>query len=230
MTVDSTTQVSVAPPTARRVHYGLAALVGGAVLLAAARVLATPGGSPADRIHQMSHHDVQVTVSSLLAIAGFAALMTGLLTVASRVRRRGAALATAGGALAVAGGVGFAVLSAVDLSTLAGTHAGPRVAMESYLSALDRSPGILVVTAFAMVGYLFGPFLVALAARRAGFAPPWLPWAILAVLILQPVAAGAGGPSLTRYVDSVFQVALIALAWVLARGTLSHAEDDYPER
>ncbi|HWC24285.1 MAG TPA: hypothetical protein VG502_18470 [Flexivirga sp.] len=202
-----------------RERIGLVTLVTGAALLAVARLLADPGGSPADRIEQMTHHDVQVTVSALCAVTGFAALMAGLLTVASAVRGRGAILAAVGSGLVIAGGVGFAVLSAVDFSTLAATHAGPRSAMVSYLGALDSSPGILIVTGLAMVGYMFGPFVVTLAGRRAGFVPRWLPWATLAVLILQPVAEGAGGPSLTRYVDSVFQLALVAICWVLARCT-----------
>lgn len=220
MAVDSTSKTIPGSSTVDpRARAGLLSLVAGAGLVAVSRLLATPGGSPAERIEQMTDHDVQVTVSALCAVIGFGALMAGFLTVASAVRRSGVILVTAGSALMVAGGIGFAVLSAVDFSTLATTHATPADGMESYLSALDTSPGILVVTGLAMLGYLFGPFLVTLAARRAGFAPRALPWAILAVLILQPVAAGAGGPSLARYVDSLFQLVLVGLCWVLARCT-----------
>jgi hypothetical protein len=202
-----------------RTRAGLISLVGGAALLAVGRLLTTEGGSPADRLHQMHGHDARVTTATLLAIAGFTALVPGLLTVASHVRERGAVLATVGGALVVTGGVGFAVLSSIDLSTLAATHVGSVGAMRAYLHQLDDSPGLLAVTPFAVVGYLIGPFLVTLAARRAGFAARWLPWSVLAALVLQPVAAGLGGPVVAHTVDSLFQLVLIGSLWVLARQT-----------
>jgi hypothetical protein len=210
------------PPTAtgpvtHRTRAGLAALVIGAVLLALARLLTTEGGSPADRLHQMHGSDLRVTASALLAIAGFAALVPGFLTVVAAVRGRGAVLATVGGALVVMGGIGFAVLSSIDLGTLAATHVADVGAMRSYLHRLDVSPGVLVLTPFAAVGYLIGPFLVTLAARRAGLVPRWLPWTVLASLLLQPVAAGAGGPVVAHGVDSVLQLLLISSLWVLAR-------------
>jgi hypothetical protein len=224
MTDLATTSTALDP----RARCGLGALVGGSVLLVAARALTTAGGSPAERIQQMTNHDAQVTISALCAVFGFAAFMAGLLTVASAVRDRGVILASVGAVMSVAGGIGFAVLSAVDFSTLATTHAGPAAAMESYLSALDESPGILIVTVFATIGYLIGPFVVTLAARRAGFVPRALPWAILAVLILQPVAAGAGGPSLARWIDSAFQLILVGLSWILARRTHARLLDTQP--
>jgi hypothetical protein len=67
---------------------GLYALVAGAVLLALARLLTTEGGSPADRLHQMHGHDVRVTAAGLLAVAGFASLVPGFLTVVGLVRER----------------------------------------------------------------------------------------------------------------------------------------------
>jgi hypothetical protein len=204
-------------PVAHRTRAGLVALVVGAVLLALGRLLTTEGGSPADRLHQMHGNDPRVTVSALLAIAGFAALVPGFLTVVAAVRGRGAVLATVGGALVVAGGIGFAVLSSIDLSTLAATHVDDVGAMRSYLHQLDVSPGVLGLTPFAAIGYLIGPFLVTLAARRAGLVPRWLPWTVLASLLLQPVAAGAGGPAVARVLDSALQLLLIGSLWVLAR-------------
>jgi hypothetical protein len=178
--------------------------------------MTTPGGSAAQRLHQMDGTDVRVTASALLTILGFALLTPGLLTVVATIRGRGATLATVGGGLVVLGGVGMAVLAAVDLSTLAATHVSAGAPMTSFVHQMDVSPGILVLTPLAVVGYLIGPFLVTLAARRAGVIPRWLPWATLAVLVLQPVAAGAGGPDVTRVVDAVFQVALIVLFWRLS--------------
>ena len=207
-----------------RTRVGLTALVVSAVLLALGRLMTTPGGSPAERLQQMSGTDVRVIASALLTILGFVALVLGLLTVVAQIRGRGAALATVAGGLVALGGVGMSILTAVDLSTLAATHAGPDSAMRDYLHQLDVSPGILGLTPVAVIGYLIGPFLVTLAARRAAFVPRWLPWATLGVLFLQPVAAGAGGPAVTRVVDAVFQVMLVALFWVLARCTLAHAE------
>jgi hypothetical protein len=74
-----------------------------------------------------------------------------------------------------------------------------------------------------MLGYLVGPFLVALAGSRAGFVPRWLPFAVLGCLLLQPVGLALGGPSLAQVVDSVFQLVLVGLVLVLARATLGAA-------
>ena len=218
MTAITTPPAAPARPDAgHRTTAGLVALVAGAVLIASGRLLTTPGGNTAQRLEQMSGHDLQVSASALLTILGFAALVPGLLTVAAQVRGRGALLATVGSGLVVLGGVGMSVLAAVDLTTLAATHAGPTSAMRDLLHEMDTSPGILALTPLAVIGYLVGPFLIALAARRAGLLPRWLPWATLIVLILQPVAAGSGGPGLARVVDSVFQIALVAIFVILAR-------------
>jgi hypothetical protein len=206
-------------PAAGRTRAGLASLVAGATALCVARALANKGGSPSERLDQMTGHDLQVTVASLCAIVGFAALIPGLLTVAAEVRDRGARLATIGCGLMVAGAVGFAIRAPVDIATLAATHVSSTPAMEDYLHHLDQSPGIIAVTIPAVIGYFFGPFLVVLGSRRAGFVPRWLPWAVLAVLLLQPVAAGAGGPSVARVVDTAFQLVLVGLVIVLARAT-----------
>jgi hypothetical protein len=204
-----------------RTRAGLTSLVVGAVLLALGRVLSTNGGSTADRLHQMTGNDVRVSASALLAIAGFTALVPGFLTVAASVRGRAALLGTIGSGLVVVGAVGFSVLAAIDLSTLAATKVSPAAPMREYLHQLDLSPGILVLTPFAVVGYFIGPFLVTLAARRAGFVPGWLPWLMLASLALQPVGVGLGGPGLAHVVDAICQVVLIAAVTVLARATLS---------
>jgi hypothetical protein len=200
-----------------RTRTGLVSLVAGAVLLALGRVLATNGGSPADRLNQMTAHDAQVTAGSLLAIAGFCALAPGFLALAGLVRGRGATLATIGCAFVVVGSVGFSVLAAVDLSTLAATHVHPAAPMRDYLHQLDVAPGILVLTPFAVAGYFLGPFLVSLGARRAGLLPRWLPWGVLASLILQPVGVGLGGPWLAHAVDTVCQLALVAMTVAIAR-------------
>ena len=220
-----TTPLSTAPGRRldHRTSAGLVALVGGAALLAIGRLLTTPGGSTAQRLDQMNGQDVRVTLSALLTILGFALLVPGLLTITAFVRERGALLATIGSGLVVLGAVGMSVLAAVDLTTLAATHAGPSSAMRELLHAMDTSPGILALTPFAVAGYLLGPFLITLGARRAGLLPRWLPWATLVVLILQPVAAGSGGPGLARVVDTLFQVALVAIFAVLAR-TVARAD------
>ena len=205
--------VSAHPPStsvavAHRTRAGLVALVGGAVLLAVARLFTTAGGSPADRLHQMSGSDVRVTASALLAIAGFAALVPGFLTVVAAVRGRGAVLATVGGALVVLGGIGFAVPSSIALRHLAATHVADPDPMRAYLHQLDVSPGVLALTPFAAIGYLIGPFLVTLAARRGGLVPRWLPWTVLAPLLLQllgdlallPFGDPVGAPGLPRQV------------------------------
>jgi hypothetical protein len=207
--------------TTLRTSAGLTALVGGAVALALGRVMSTPGGSTAERLTQMSGNDARVTASALLAILGFAGLVPGFLTVTGLVRRRGAAVATVGAALVVLGGIGFAVLASIDLATLAATHVDDTGAMRAYLHQLDVSPGIIAVTVPAALGYFVGPFLVTLGARRAGYVPRWLPWAVLVSLFLQPVGAGIGGPGAARVLDSVLQLGLVVTTAVLARAMLS---------
>ena len=211
--------------TDHRTAAGLVGLVAGAVLLALGRILATPGGSPGDRLHQMTGHDLQVTAAALLAIAGFTALVPGFWTVAAHVRRRGRLLATVGAGLVLAGSVGFSVLTAVDLSTLASTHVSDPGPMRAFLHQLDVSPGILALTVPAVLGYFCGPFLVTLAARRAGFVPRWLPWAVVASLVVQPLGAALGGPALARVVDTVCQLLLVTVVTVLAAATRrAHAD------
>lgn len=201
----------------------MAALVGGALALALGRIMTTDGGDPAQRLHDAAAVGSRLTVSMLLAIVGFAGLLTGLLAVVSHIRARGAVLATVGAGLTVAGCVGFAVLVSVDATTVAATHVDSPAAMQSLLHELDLSPTVLAVTPLAILGYILGPFIVCLAATRAGFAPRCLPYGVLACLLLQPLALALGGPSLARVVDAVFQLSLGALMIVLARATIAFA-------
>jgi hypothetical protein len=201
----------------------MVALVGGAVALALGRLMTTEGGSPAERLSDATGQDARLTASMLLAIVGFAALMAGLLVVAGQVRARGSALATVGAGLTIAGCVAFPVLVSADATTLAATHAGSPSAMQSLLHQLDYSPAMLALSPLATLGYFVGPFLVCLAGSRAGFVPRWLPFAVLACLVLQPVAVAAGGPSLAAVVDSLFQLVFVVLMLVLARATVAAA-------
>jgi hypothetical protein len=214
-------QKTSTPQEPLRTRAGLTALVGGAVALALGRILTTPGGSPADRLSQMTGSDARVTASALLTILGFAALVSGFLTVAALIRHRGTTVATVGAGLVVLGGVGFAVLASVDLATLAATHVDESRSMREFLHELDVSPGIIAVTIPAVLGYFFGPFLITLGARRGGFVPRWLPWAMLASLVLQPVGAGIGGPAAARVLDAVLQLGLVVTTALLARSMLS---------
>jgi hypothetical protein len=201
----------------------MAALVAGAVAIALGRLMTTAGGDPSQRLSDAAGQDARLTASMLLATAGFAGLLAGLLGVTSQVQRRGATLATIGAGLTLVGCVAFSVLVSVDATTLAATHVDQASAMQSLLHQLDSSPTLMALSPFAMLGYFIGPFLVCLAGSRAGFLPRWLPFAVLACLVLQPVGAGLGGPSLARVVDSAFQLVLVGLVLVLARGTLGAA-------
>jgi hypothetical protein len=203
-----------------RTRVGLACLVVGTVLLALGRLLGTKGGSPADRLQQMSGNDARVTAGSVIAIIGFCALIPGFLAVANLVRDRGRVIATVGSGLVVVGSVCFAVLAAVDLSTLAATHVADAAAMEDYLHELDVAPGILLLTPLAVAGYFLGPFLVTLGARRGGLVARWLPWGVLASLIVQPIGLGLGGPGLAQVVDGLCQLALVAMVTVLVRSVV----------
>lgn len=232
MTSTTTTSSATTQAPARRVPGPLVALVGGALALALGRATTTPGGSPAQRLDQMTGNDVRVTASALLVIAGFVAIVPGFWFVAGTVRRRGARgarLGLIGSWLVLVGSVGFSVLASVDLATLAATHVGDRATMTSYLHEIDVSPGILALTVPALVGYFVGPFLVALAARRSGIGPKLLPAAVLASLFLQPIGAGLGGPPVARVADLALQLVLVATTIVLGRavtaaGDVSGAE------
>jgi len=177
----------------------------------------------------MAGQDLRVTASTLLVVTGFTAIVPGLWFVASTVRRRdthgarGGRLATIGSWLVLVGSVGFSVLASVDLVTLAATHVPDRASMTEYLHRLDVSPGVLAITAPALVGYFVGPFLVTLAARRAGIGPKWLPAAVLASLILQPVGAGLGGPPVASVADLVLQLGLVVTLVLLAREVVAAA-------
>jgi hypothetical protein len=92
--------------------------------------------------------------------------------------------------------------------------------MAAYLHQLDVSPGILALTAPAVLGYFAGPFLVTLAARRSGIGSGWLPAAVLASLVLQPVGAALGGPPLTRVADLALQLGLVVTTVLLARAVV----------
>jgi hypothetical protein len=205
--------------TRSRTAAGLISLVAGTVVLALSRVLAADGGSPHERLSQMHGHDVQATASALLGVLGFMALIPGFLAVAAQVRRRGARLATVGAALVVIGCVGFAILVSVDASTLAASKVSDADTMATFLHELDVSTIILPLTPPAVIGYFVGPFLVALGARRAGFVPGWLPYGILASLVIQPAGAGIGGPVVAHLLDALCQLVLVGMVAVLARHT-----------
>ncbi len=73
-----------------------------------------------------------------------------------------------------------------------------------------------------MLGLFFGPFLVLLGARRAGIVRAWLPWASLAVWVLQPVSTALSGPStLNRLIATVCQLALVVVAAFVTRAVLA---------
>jgi hypothetical protein len=118
----------------------------------------------------------------------------------------------------------MAALVAVDgFTTVAATRASSADAMTDLLHELDMSPALAALGPVGAIGYLIGPFLVVLGARRAGLTPRWLPWGVLASLILQPVALGAlGGPGVAlQLVDTLCQLVLVVMVALLARAVFS---------
>ncbi len=220
MTIVSEPQAKVAAAhdvTRRRVTA--AALVGGALALAVGRLLTLPGGTVAQRLTQASGHENQVAVEMTLVVFGLLALMAGFLGVAARIRHRGAAMATIGAGLCMAG-CALIVQVALDPVTVAATHVGNDQVMRVFLTELDQSPAIAVLTPIATIGYFFGPVLVTLAASRAGMVPRWLPWGMLLSLPLQFVGESLQGPPFANIADAALQLILVALVVVLARRTL----------
>jgi hypothetical protein len=225
MTDQTLTAPAAMAPTARidrtRRGAGAVCLVGGAAGLVLARTLTNAGGTPAERLSQVAPQQTTITASALLAVLGFAALIPGFLTVAGRIRERGAVLATVGAGLCVVGFVGFAVLAAIDaFPTVAAARVGGGTG-PAYLSALDGVGGLALIDLPAVVGFFAGPFLVALAAWRARLAPAWLPWLVLAGLVLQPVGLALAGPGAGKHVlDIACQAVLLIALVVLARRAL----------
>jgi hypothetical protein len=200
----------------------MAALIAGAVSLTLSRALTTNGGDAADQLAQLSGHQTQMIVSILLAVLGFALLIPGYLTVAGMVGERGGLLATIGAGLTVVGCTGFAVLASVDVPAVAATYVPDRDAMITFIERLNESAALGVVGPLAMLGLFFGPFLVLLGARRAGIVRAWLPWASLAVWVLQPVSTALSGPStLNRLIATVCQLALVVVAAFVTRAVLA---------
>lgn len=212
------TEVTTPHDLVRR-RVAAAALIGGAVALAVGRLLTLPGGTTAQRLAQATGHENQVAIEATLVCLGLLALMTGFLGVTARIRQHGAAMATIGAALCMAG-CALIVQVALDPVTAAAAHVGDSEAMLAFLTELDRSPAIVVLTPIATIGYFFGPFLVTLAARRAGLVPAWLPWGMLLSLPLQFVGESLQGPSFANIADAALQLVLVALVTVLARRTL----------
>jgi hypothetical protein len=156
-------------------------------------------------------------------MAGFAALIPGFLAVAARVHRRGARIATIGAGLTVLGCAAFEGMVALDeFPVVVATHSNAPEAMADLLHGLDQLPALLLLGPLAAIGYIVGPFLVSLAVRRSGRGPAWLPWGVLAALILQPVALGAfGGPGVAKHLlDTICQLVLVVALISLARATL----------
>ncbi|MEO6791638.1 MAG: hypothetical protein ABI187_11775 [Ornithinibacter sp.] len=226
-TAEGTTITIVSEPQAKvaaahdvtRRRVTAAALVGGALALAVGRLLTLPGGTVAQRLTQASGHENQVAVETTLVVFGLLALMAGFLGVAARIRHRGAAMATIGAGLCMAG-CALIVQVALDPVTVAATHVGNDQVMRVFLTELDQSPAIAVLTPIATIGYFFGPVLVTLAASRAGMVPRWLPWGMLLSLPLQFVGESLQGPPFANIADAALQLILVALVVVLARRTL----------
>lgn len=209
----------VAAATDLRRKLAAIAVVGGALALAAGRVITLPGGTPAQRIEQAHGHQGQIAVELVLVVFGLLATMAGLVAVAAGIRGRGARLATAGACGCV---LGCALVVQMTLDAVNGAAAAVDndAAMRQFLAQLDSSPAIAVVTPIAVLGYFFGPFLVALAARRAGSVPVWLPWGVLVSLPLQSVGESLRGPFFAQVADAFLQLLLVAMLVVLARRTL----------
>jgi hypothetical protein len=222
------TSDDVAPSaTEARARISAVCLIGGAIALALGRALTNEGGSPAERLQQVSGHQAQIIASALLSMAGFAALIPGFLAVAARVQRRGARLATIGAGLTVLGCAVFEGMVALDeFPVVVATHSSSPAAMADLLHGLDDLPALLVLGPLAAIGYIVGPFLVSLAVKRSGRGPAWLPWGVLAALILQPIALGAfGGPGVAKHLlDTICQLVLVVTLVALARATLLAAD------
>lgn len=216
----STTSLTVQPTRTVLPPDRLAALglVGGAIALTVGRLVTLPGGTPAQRLAQAEGQTLRVTLELVLVIFGLAALVGGFLAVAGRLREGGPRLAGAGALLCLAS-LGLIVQVGLEAVYVAAVG-GPRGVMESFVTNLDSSIALNVVTAIATVGYFFGPFLISLTARRAGLVSRWLPWGMLVSLPLQSVGETLRGPFFANVADAVLQLVLVVMVVFLARGTL----------
>ena len=144
--------------------FPLALLVGGLVS-------PTDSTANADQLRAAAVHGTAWQAAALLELLAAALLPLAVAGVVEAVRGRGAALATAGGALGVLGTLGMTLIGARHLFVYGLTAGDSTMA----LHALDRMDGGAGAVAFLLM--FGGPLaLIALtaAAARAGIVPGWL--------------------------------------------------------
>jgi hypothetical protein len=189
-TLDLRPSVAAGPePSLARVLIGSACLVLGATGIALIGHL-NPYDPDLSQVEVLRTRPDQIVTWSLLWLASSLLLLVGVCTVVGRIRARGSALATVGGALAGAGAVGSASVAAFEsvgltLSEVIDSDAQ----LESVLAGFDTSLVLSVVFLMWFGGLALGLPLLTGAAVRARLIPAWLlvPVVVaLAAMVIEP--------------------------------------------
>jgi hypothetical protein len=213
-TLDLTAAPEAAPaePSRARTLIGSTSLVLGTLAIALIGQL-SPYDSDLSQVEVVRTSADRITLWSLTWLASSLLLLVGASTVVGRIRGRGSALATVGGALAGAGAVGSAAVASFESVgvTLAGAISSDEQ-LASVLTAFDTSTVLMVVFLLWLPGLALGLPLLTGAAARARLIPAWLviPVAVAVVaMVIEPDVPLAVEAALT--LGLIAPMALIAL-------------------
>lgn len=177
------------PPTYRRLA-AVALLL--AVVLSAASILLMPrfdGGADA-QLAAIAASGLAGTVSALAFTLAQLPMAIGFVVVAHLVGRRAAVLAAIGGTLLVLGCFGHAVHGGMSnvMLAMAADPANRDAHAAVIASASDGAHLPFMIAGLA--GTVLGIVVLAIGMLRARFAPAWVPWALLAWVVVEFVGSG----------------------------------------
>jgi hypothetical protein len=215
MTANAQTDPHPGFPGAR---LGAVALLAGAPVALAGYLLGYDlhaAGSTQRELELLSAHEVRLAIGRSVELAGLALLVIAVIALTDRLVRAGQGRAAVGGALAGAG----VVLGGVFFTGLAqGTSAlAPLADREEAARLTDRIYEQPTLANLAVLGFLVGFPLLALASRRANLMPGWRALG-LGLMVLVPVAMIGG-------VAIVFPIAMLGLTAALAPLAYGAASD-----
>ncbi len=170
------------------------ALIGGPLLLVAGNLLGTPGDSDsAPYLTQLATSAGAEQVSVLCFLLGFTLFVPGVFGLLPFITRRGATLATIGAWLAAVGVMAYAGLTTTGIANIGLAQSLPVPQAAHVVDQLQSLTAAGVVFALGL-GLPVGVVVMAIALRRAGRTPLWVP-IVTAVgfLVVMAVESTLGG-------------------------------------
>jgi hypothetical protein len=162
----------------------------------------------------------RVLAGSLFEVVGFTLLAVTFAAVASLVRSRGGATATAAAVLGVVGSVGGILVTCwLGLSVYAASRTPiPQEAKAAYLVSLTHSSGVGMIGGVCfLAGLVGGSVLLAVSLFRSGRVARWICFALPLAVLFAAVFAPQGPAAM------VMALPLLVVAVLLAR-ELGHVE------